>query len=286
MWNGTGKTALVTGATSGIGKAIATGLAESGASVTLLARNPQKAESTAKEIKAKFPKAHVEVLEADISSQASVKAAAQKFTAKHPKLDVLVHSAGVFLPKRSVTADGIETTFATNYLGTFQLTNLLLPSLKKAAPSRVVTVASRYGGAKIDFDDLMVEKRKFSYMKAVPASKLAQVLFTQELAERLEGTGVVANCLHPGLVANTQLLNETRGFFRWLTNRLGGSPEKGADTALWLALAPEAAAVNGKMFSRRKPLKTPGQGSDPAARKRLWAESEKLLGATPKKAAK
>ncbi|HLE48208.1 MAG TPA: SDR family NAD(P)-dependent oxidoreductase, partial [Candidatus Thermoplasmatota archaeon] len=187
MWDGKGKVALVTGATSGIGQAIATGLAAAGTHVTILARNPQKARATIERIRAKAPNAKVEVLEGDIASQASVRAAAAKFAAKHSKLDILVNCAGVFLPTRTLTDDGVETTFATNYLGHFQLTNLLLPKLKKASPSRIVTVASRYGGAKVDFEDLMVEKRKFSYLKAVPASKLAQVLFTQELAERLEG---------------------------------------------------------------------------------------------------
>jgi NAD(P)-dependent dehydrogenase (short-subunit alcohol dehydrogenase family) len=205
-----------------------------------------------------------------------VRAAAAAFLRKHSRLDVLVNSAGVFLPERQLTEDGIEATFATNYLGHFLLTNLLLPALREAPGSRVITVASRYGGTKIDFDDLMVERRKWSYLKAVPASKLAQVLFTQELAERLHGSGITVHAVHPGLVANTKLLNETGGFFRWMTNTVGGTPEKGADTVVWLATTPDVAAYNGLMLEKRKPIKTPGQGSDPAARKRLWDESEKL----------
>lgn len=272
------KIALVTGATSGIGKATATGLASKGFHVVLLARDTKRGSAAVDEIRGKVEGASVEVLEGDLASQASVRKAAAAFKAKHARLDVLVNCAGVFLPERQVTVDGVEATLATNHLGHFLLTNLLLPMLRASAPSRVVSVASRYGGAKIDFDDLQVERRRFSYMKAVPASKLAQVLFTQELAERVDGSGVTVYAVHPGLVANTKLLNETGGFFRWMTNRMGGTPEKGADTVVWLATAPaaEVTALNGKLVEKRKALKTPGQGSDPAARKRLWQESEKL----------
>jgi retinol dehydrogenase-12 len=150
--------------------------------------------------------------------------------------------------------------------------------LKSSAPARVVNVTSRYGRAKIDFDDLQKLRRPYSYMKATPPTMLARVLFTQELAQRLDGTGVVANAVHPGLVANTRLLQDTRGPFKLLTDTLGGPPEKGADTVLWLATAPETATVTGKLFAKRKPIRTPGQGADPVARKRLWDESEKLTG--------
>lgn len=275
------RTALVTGATSGIGHAIAAGLTRNGLRVVLLSRDEARGKAAADDIRAKVAGADVSVLKGDLASQASVRAAAQRFLAQEPRLDVLVNCAGVFLKKRHVTDDGVEATFATNYLGPFLLTNLLVPALKAAAPSRIVNVASRYGGTKIDFTDLQLERRPFSYMKAVPASKLAQVLFTQELAQRLEGTGVTVNAIHPGLVAKTKLLDETGGFFRWMTNTVGGTPEKGADTAVWLATAPEAANVNGKLLAKRKPLPTPGQGSDPAARKTLWEVSEKLTsGAT------
>jgi retinol dehydrogenase-12 len=270
------KVALVTGATSGIGKATATGLARTGFHVVLLARDAKRGKAAAADIAAQVPGASVEVLQGDLASQASVRKAAAAFTAKHRRLDVLVNCAGVFLRERQVTPDGIEATLATNHLGHFLLTNLLLPTLTASAPSRVVSVASRYGGTKIDFGDLQLERRKFSYMKAVPASKLAQVLFTQELASRLEGTGVTAYAVHPGLVANTRLLDDTGGFFRWMTNRMGGTPEQGADTVVWLATSPDAPALHGKLVAKRKALKTPGQGSDPAARKRLWQESERL----------
>ncbi|HUR61123.1 MAG TPA: SDR family oxidoreductase [Candidatus Thermoplasmatota archaeon] len=272
------RSALVTGATSGIGEAVATGLAREGLHVTLLVRDQARGEAARQRIAAKVPGAKTALLLGDLSDQTSVRNAAAEFRQESDRLDVLVHCAGVFLPKRQVTVDGVEATLATNYLGPFLLTNELLPMLRKSSPSRVVSVASRYGGAKLDFDDLNFEKREFSYLKVVPRSKLAQVLFTQELAERLSGTGVTVNAIHPGLVKGTKLLSQTGGPFRVITNLVGGSPEKGADTALWLATAKETEHVTGGLWAKRKIMKTPGQGSDPAARKRLWEESEKMIG--------
>ncbi|MEA3203398.1 MAG: hypothetical protein QOI63_1073 [Thermoplasmata archaeon] len=272
------KSALVTGGTSGIGRAIAQGLARQGYRVTLLARSLDRAAQTRQAIVAELPEAVVDVVACDLSVLASVRKAAAEVRKRNDRLVVLVHCAGVFLPERKVSYVGVEATFATNYLGPFLLTHELLPLLRRSAPARVVSVASRYGGAKIDFEDLNLEKRDYSYLKAVPASKLAQVLFTQELAERLTGTGIVVNAAHPGLVARTKLLEQTGGPFRVITNLVGGTPEKGADTPLWLATAPETANVTGGLWAKRKVLKTPGQGSDPAARKRLWQESERLAG--------
>ncbi|HUR26031.1 MAG TPA: SDR family NAD(P)-dependent oxidoreductase [Candidatus Thermoplasmatota archaeon] len=269
--------ALVTGATSGIGHATAIGLAKAGLEVTLLARDARRGEAARKAILEAAPGAAVHVLEGDLASQASVRDAAAEFLARTPKLHVLVHCAGVFLPTREVTEDGVEKTLATNYVGGYLLTELLLPALRRGAPARIVTVASRYGRTRIDFDDLQVARRKFSYLKAVPASKLAQVLWTQELAERLQGTGITANAVHPGLVAKTKLLDETRGFFRWMTNRMGGTPEQGADTVVWLATSAEANGETGGLWAKRKRIATPGQGSDPEARKRLREETETLV---------
>lgn len=272
------KQALVTGGTSGIGHAIATGLAREGHHLTLLVRSPERGATARQAIVAAAPEAVVDLVVCDLSDQASVRRAAAEVRKRRSRLDLLVHCAGVFLPKREVTPDGVEATLATNYLGPFLLTHELLPLLRKSAPARIVSVASRTGKARIDLDDLNLEKRSYSYLKAVPASKLAQVLFTQELAERLSGTGIVVNAAHPGLVARTRLLEQTGGPFRVITNLLGGTPEKGADTPLWLATSPETAHVTGGLWADRKLLKTPGQGSDPAARKRLWEESERLTG--------
>jgi retinol dehydrogenase 12 len=270
------KTALVTGAASGIGKAIATGLARQGFHVVLLVRSDKRGEETMREIRAAIPGARLEALACDLGSQQSIREAAARFGAKHPKLDVLVNCAGVFVKRKELTVDGVERTFAVNYLAYFLLTNLLLPALEAAAPSRIVNVASRYGGAKVDLDDVNFERRPYSYMKSTPPTMAARVAFTLELAERLRGTGVVVNTLHPGLVARTSLLSDTGGFFRWLTDTAGGTPEKGADTAIWLATAPETANVTGKMFAKRKEIQTPGQPADPAARRRLWDVSARM----------
>jgi len=193
-----------------------------------------------------------------------------------------VNAAGVFVKEKKLTADGIELTFATNYLAYFLLTHELLPLLESSAPARVVNLASKYGRTKIDFEDLQKLRTPYSYLKSTPQTMLARVLFTQELAHRLDGSGVVVNEVHPGLVAHTGLLKDTRGPFKWFTETFGSTPEKGADTVLWLATAPEAATISGKLFNKRKEIRTPGQGSDPAARKRLWEESEKLtIGSGP-----
>lgn len=223
----------------------------------------------------------VESIETDLRSQASIRTAAGLVLQKYPHLDVFVGAAGVFHRSRSETVDGIEDTFAVNYLSHFLLANLLEPALRQGAPSRVVLIASRYGGAKIDFDDLMVKRRKFSIMASVPPTKLAEVLLAQELAERWASEGITVNSVHPGLVAHTQLLEEVGGFWRWMTNAFGSTPEKGADTPLWLATSPEAAALTGKLYAKRRELPTPGQGSDRQVRRRLWEESVRLTGLPP-----
>ncbi len=278
-----GKEALVTGGASGIGLAIATGLAREGADLTLLVRTREHGETAIRRIQSMVPTARVALVEGDLADLASVRRAAETFLRSHERLDLLVNCAGVFLPTRTLTRDGIETTFATNYLGHFVLTTSVLDALKRGSPSRIVSVASRYGGIRVHFDDLMFEHRKFSVFAAVGQSKLAEILFTQQLAERLQGTGVVANAIHPGLVAHTQLLNQTPGVMRWITNLFGGTPEKGADTALWLLTASENATQSGGFWASRKPMKTPGQGSDPEARRRLWEVSERLAASTTAK---
>ena len=143
----------------------------------------------------------------------------------------------------------------------------------------MVNVASRYGRTRIHFENLMVTRRKYSFFKATAPTMVARVLFTRELSERLKGTGVVVNAVHPGLVSRLQLLGEVGGFFRWMTNTFGKSPEVGADTVVWLATSAEAADEAGKLWFRRKPIKTPGHGSEPAVRKQLWQESERLTDA-------
>jgi len=268
--------ALVTGAASGIGRATSIGLAREGATVVLLVRNAQRGEQAVRDVSAVVPDARLETLECDLASQSSIRDAARRFLAAHDRLDVLVNAAGVFVKARTLTDDGVELTFATNYLAYFLLTRELLPLLTSSAPARIVNVASKYGRTTIDFDDVQKLRTPYSYLRSTPQTMLARVLFTQELARRLAGTGVVANAVHPGLVSGTGLLQDIRGPFKWVTDTFGGTPEKGADTVLWLATAPEAGTLTGKLFAKRKAIRTPGQGSNPNARRRLWEESEKL----------
>jgi len=270
------RVALVTGAASGIGRATSIGLAREGVRVALLVRNAGRGEQALRDIRSTVPDARLEALTCDLASQSSIRDAAQRFTDGHDQLDILVNAAGVFVKDRKITSDGIELTFATNYLAYFLLTHELLRLLTTSAPARVVNIASKYGRARIDFDDPQKLRTKYSYLKSTPPTMLARVLFTQELAQRLAGTGVVVNAVHPGLVAKTGLLQDTGGTFKWLTDTFGSTPAKGADTVLWLATAPETETISGKMFAKRKEIRTPGQGMDPAARRRLWDESEKL----------
>lgn len=281
-----GRTALVTGATGGLGKAIATALAREGATVVVVGRTEARAEDSMRDIRATVPEATLESLACDLSSQESIRSAVEEFLSRHDELHVLVNAAGVFRKDRHVTADGLELTFATNVMGYFLLTNLLLEALKRGAsndegrPSRVVNIASKYSGGpsvtKIDFDDLQTAQGTYSYLRSTPPTMLGRVLLTQEFAERLRGSNVMVNAVHPGLVKHTSLLQDVGGPFRWMTNTFGKPAEKAADTAVWLATAPETAAVSGKLWAKRKELPTPGMGSDPAARKRLWEECTRL----------
>jgi NAD(P)-dependent dehydrogenase (short-subunit alcohol dehydrogenase family) len=290
-----GRVALVTGATGGIGKAIATALAREGATVVVVGRSTARAEKAMQDIIRAVPTAKLEPLACDLSSQASIRSAINEFLSRHGRLDVLVNSAGVFRKERQVTPDGLEMTFATNVVAYFLVTNLLLDALKRAASSgdgahsagsgsadvppktsRVVNIASRYSNTKIDFDDLQTEKGKYSYLRSTPPTMLGRVLLTQEFAERLKGTGVVVNAVHPGLVKDTALLQDVGGPFRWITNKFGKPADKAVATAVWLATAPEAAALTGRFWSKGKEMPTPGMGSDPEARKRLWEACARL----------
>jgi retinol dehydrogenase 12 len=291
-----GRLVLVTGATGGLGKAVATGLAREGAAVVVVGRSTARAESAMADIRVLVPDARLEPLDCDLSSQPSIRRAAFEVLSRHDRLDVLVNAAGVFRKERHVTPDGLELTFATNVVAYFLLTNLLLDALKRAAhpgkattgtigtpspaasPARIVNVASRYGNTTLNFDDLQTAKGKYSYLRSTPPTMLARVLLTQEFGERLRGTGVVANAVHPGLVKNTALLQDVRGPFRWVTNTFGAPADKAADTAVWLATATETAEVSGKLWAKRKELPTPGMGSDPEARRRLWEACSRLTG--------
>lgn len=275
-----GKTVLVTGGTSGIGKATAVAMAAMGADVVVVGRNPERGERALEEIRAESTGASVELMLADLSVQAEVRRLAEEFVESHDRLDVLVNNAGLVQSERSETPDGIETTLAINHLAPFLLTNLLLDLLKKSAPSRVVTVSSeaeRWGN--IDFDDLQ-SKSGYRGFPVYGMTKLANIMFTYELAERLRGTGVTATCMHPGAV-NTRFGTNNGGPMTLLFRAFKPfmrSPEQGADTLIYLASSWEVEGVSGKYYSDRKWIEPKKIALDPDARGKLWEASEDLTG--------
>lgn len=273
-----GKTVLITGATSGVGKATAMGLANMGARVVMVGRDRGRGEAAMADIKENNGNASVDLMLADVSSQKEIRRLADEFREAHPRLDVLINNAGVFRSERITTADGIEATFAVNHLAYFLLTNLLLDRLKASAPSRIVNVASAdHSNGAIDFDDLQGEKG-YRGAKAYSRSKLANVLFTHELARRLQGTGVTANCLHPGVVG-TNLGSGVSGAFGFVVRALRPlmkSPEKGAETSIYLASSPEVEGVSGGYFVKKAEARSSNASHDERLATRLWEVSAEL----------
>ena len=272
-----GKTCLVTGATSGIGQATALRLAERGATVIAVGRDRVRGEQAAAAIRRQVLGARVEVLTADLSRLGQVRTLASQVQARHPRLDVLVDNAGVAKSRRELTADGLGVTFATNHLGPFLLTNLLLDLLCRSAPARVITVSS----------DRHTQQRSIPWGDLQPGhdctykvSKLLNIVFTYELARRLAATGVTANCLSPGFV-RTDLGREATGAFRVflrLTRPFQSSPEAGARTSVYLATSPEVAEVSGRYFEDCALAESSALAHDPAQAKRLWQLSTQLSG--------
>jgi NAD(P)-dependent dehydrogenase (short-subunit alcohol dehydrogenase family) len=276
----TGKTCLVTGANSGIGKEIARGLAAEGSRVLMVARDRERGEAARAEVVSSTGHQAVELLVCDLSSQRQIRELATTVVDRSDRLDVLVNNAGLTLGKRILTEDGIETTFAVNHLAPFLLTNLLLEKLKATTPSRIVTVASdAHRGAMIDFDD-PGGANGFSAWRAYGQSKLANILFTRELARRLRGAGVTATCLHPGVV-RTGFGRQGPAFIRIGTKIAGMfllSPKKGADTAVWLASSPEVDGASGGYYEKRRLTDPSPAARDPEAATRLWGLSEQITG--------
>lgn len=277
----TGRTVLVTGGTGGIGKATATGLARLGARVGITGRDRTRAEAAAADIRAATGNPAVDAYAADLSSQAEVRRLAGAVLDAYPRLDVLVNNVGGSWAHRHVTADGLERTFALNHLAPFLLTNLLQDRLVASAPARIVTVSSgAQSMGRIDFDDLQGERR-WSGQRAYSQSKLANVMFTYELARRLDGTGVTANVLHPGVVRTNFGIEDQTPFFRVMLPVIRPflkSPARGSETPIYLASSAEVAGVTGRYFANRKP-KTSGRASyDAAAQARLWRVSAELVG--------
>ncbi len=277
-----GKTCLITGATSGIGRSSALGLAARGARLFLLCRNPERAAALQSEIAERTGNREVEIVLADLASQAEIRRAAAHFLATGSKLDVLLNNAGVVQLERSLTVDGIETTFAVNQLAPFLLTNLLLERIVASAPARIVNVSSdahKFGGP-LDFDDLGAARR-YSGAGVYARSKLANLYFTRELARRLQGTGVTVNAAHPGAVRTELGQNNDAPILMWLTNLARPffrTPERGAETSIWLCSAPELAGVTGRYFVDCRERQPHRRARDDDASRRLWDASAKLVG--------
>jgi NAD(P)-dependent dehydrogenase (short-subunit alcohol dehydrogenase family) len=284
-WTGVaGKRVIITGATRGIGLAAACELARRGARLSIVARSQSRASAAVSRITAAGGTAtEVQVLDADLSSQASVRTLAAEILAGHPRIDVLINNAGAIYGSRQLTVDGLELTWAVNHLAPFLLTNLLLERIRASAPARIITTSSgAHHGAQIPFGDLNAERgyrgRGFT---RYGETKLANILFTVELARRLEGTGVTANCFHPGFVASG--FNRNNGGFMAfgmsLARPFARSPEKGADTLVWLADSAEASAESGGYFANRGRRTPSAEAQDLAAARRLWEVSEEQTGA-------
>jgi NAD(P)-dependent dehydrogenase (short-subunit alcohol dehydrogenase family) len=275
------KICLVTGASSGIGKATALGLVKMGATVVIVCRDPARGEAALSEIRQKSGNSSVDLLIADLSSQEAIRRLVNEYKSKYRHLHVLINNAGVYYTKRHVTVDGLEAMFAVNYLARFLLTNLLLDIIQSSTPARIINVAGAYHAkGEIDFDDLQGEKN-FDGQRANHQSKLADVLFTYELARRLERTGVTVNCLHPGMVA-TDLIDKDQDFPRFykylykLSRPLMKSPSRGAETSLYLASSPEVEGVTGQYFVNKKISPSSPESHDTQLAQRLWEVSERL----------
>ncbi|MEI7770371.1 MAG: SDR family oxidoreductase [Chloroflexales bacterium] len=270
---------IVTGANSGIGKMTALELARKGARVVMICRSRSKGEAAMAEIIAQSGSAQVELIIADFASLESVRRAADAFLKSHDRLHVLVNNAGLYMSERLLSQEGYEMTFAVNHLAPFLLTNLLLERLRASAPARVVTVSSAaHMTGHIRFDDLNAT-RGFSGFRAYGDSKLANVLFSNELARRLEGSAVTSNSLHPGVVASNFASGTggLMGVFFSLARPFFSSPEQGAQTSIYLASAPEVAGVSGKYYANKRPQSSSAESKNRDVQRRLWDVSADLV---------
>lgn len=275
-----GKTVVITGATSGIGEVAADRLAEKGARIVFVARDSARGEETLKHLNAIAPHAAHAAHYADLSRLSEMKRVARAIADSEPKIDVLVNNAGALFNSREVTEDGLEKTFATNHMAYFVVTNLLLDRLKAAQGARIVSTASdAHKGAKLDFSDLQ-STRRYSALAVYGDTKLMNILFTRELARRLKGTGVTANCLHPGFVA-TRFGDRSGGILSFgvrLAKNFAIAPEQGAETVIHLASSPGVEGVSGQYFYKSKPATPTKEAQNDADAARLWDISAKIAG--------
>jgi len=269
MSDATGKTVLVTGATDGLGRHVATELAAKGATVLVHGRNQERLEAILEDVREQEYEGEARSYLADLSSLAAVRELAERILTEEGRLDVLVNNAGIASGKRRVSEDGVELTFAVNYLSHFLLAELLMPLLRNSAPARIVNVASA-GQSPINFSDPMLE-REYDTMRAYSQSKLAQIMFTFDLAERESNTGVTANALHPASLMDTKMVRESFGYTM-------STVEEGAEAVVRLVVSPEVEGVTGAYFDGTSEARANRQAYDPQARERLWTLSEQLCG--------
>ncbi len=278
-----GKTVLVTGATAGIGLEASVSLAAMGADVILVARDAARGAAARDEVQTRSGSQAVSLMQCDFASQRQIRALAAEVVASRPRLDVLVNNAGSVNVDRALTEDGVERTFAVNHLGPFLLTNLLLDLLTRSAPSRVVTVASdAHRFADLPFDNLQFEHGGYRIMRAYGRSKLANILFTTELARRLAGAGVTANCLHPGAVA-TNIWSHAPWYTQpvlAVAKRFMLSPARGAETIVYLASSPEVEGATGGYYEKKRRVTPSTLAQDAALAAQLWDRSADLVGLT------
>ncbi|HEV8027158.1 MAG TPA: SDR family oxidoreductase [Stellaceae bacterium] len=273
-----GKVCVITGATSGIGLVAAERLAAMGARLLLVGRDPARGEAALRAIKARTPRADLRIVYGDLSRLSEMNRVAGEIAALQPRIDVLINNAGAMFQERGVTEDGLERSFALNHMSYFVLTNRLKDRLVAAGPARIVNTASgAHQGQSLDFADLQSE-RNYRGLRVYGRSKLANILFTRELARRLTGTGLTVNCLHPGFVA-TRIGENNNLIFRVglaIAKRFALSPEKGAETIVYLASSPEVASVSGGYFYQSRPATPSTAARDDATAKRLWDESARI----------
>jgi NAD(P)-dependent dehydrogenase (short-subunit alcohol dehydrogenase family) len=270
------KIVLITGATSGIGKVAAVALAKEGATLVLTSRDRAKGDSVKKEIIKLSGNKKIDVMPCDLSSFKSVSNFCIKYKSKYDRLDVLINNAGIFEPKRVLSKDGVELTFATNHLGPFLLTNLLLELVKQSTPSRIINTSSGlHKRETLPFNDLE-GKQNYNGMRAYGRSKLANVMFTTYLADHLKGTGVSVNSFSPGLTY-TGLFRKSGAFTKGLMRLIAKNPEKGAQTLIYLASSDDVTAISGKLFSKNNVVSMSKEASNLEIAKKLWQVSQKYV---------
>ena len=271
---------LITGGSTGMGKATAAQLAKTGATVVILCRNKERGEKASIDIKTESGNNAIDLFICDLGNMASIRKFVKEFKVKYTKLNVLINNAGVILPSRHETSDGYELQFGVNHLGSFLLTNLLLDTIVNSAPARIINVSSgAHKVGKIHFQDVNL-KDNYNLIKAYSQSKLCNILFTYELAERLKGSKVTVNCLHPGAVATEMGINRKTGFGSTITRMLKPffqTPLEGASTAIYLATSEEVLDTTGKYFYKKKPIKSSKLSYNKEISKKLWKLSEKLV---------